>query len=59
MPIQRNSSQKKEQGEVLARELIKIDISNKPELEFKTTIVRRLAMLEKSIEETKETLMQR
>lgn len=43
----------------MARELIKIDISNKPELEFKTTIVRRLAMLEKSIEETKETLMQR
>lgn len=59
MPIQMNSFQKKEQGEVLARELIKIDICNKPELEFKTTIVRRLAMLEKSIEETKETLMQR
>ena len=33
MPKQRNSPQKKEQEEVTARELIKIDISNIPEPE--------------------------
>ena len=56
MPRQRNSSQKKEQEEVTARNLIKTDISNIPESEFKTTLIRILAGLEKSIEDTMESL---
>jgi len=55
MPRQRNSSQNKGQ-EVKARQLNKTDISNMPESEFKTTIIRILAGLEKSIEETRELL---
>ena len=46
----RNSPQKKEQEEVMARDLIKTDISNMPEPEFKTTIKRILVRLEESIE---------
>ena len=43
-----NSSQKKEQEvEVIVRDLINIDISKISELEFKTTIIRILAGLEK------------
>ena len=40
----------------MAWELIKIDINNMPEIEFKTTIIRILATTEKSIEEIRETL---
>ena len=57
MPRLRNSSQKKGQEEVTAKELIKTHISNMPQPEFKTTIVRILAELdEKSIEKIRETL---
>jgi len=56
MPRWRDSSQKKEQEEGTARDLIKPDISNTPEPEFKITIRRRLAGLEKSIEDTRESL---
>ena len=44
---QRNSSQKKEQEKVMARDLIKTYISNMPEPEFKTTIIRILCGFEK------------
>ena len=56
MPRWRNSSQKKEQEEVMARDLIKTDIRNMLEPEFKTTIIRILASLEKSMENTRESL---
>ena len=42
----------KEQVKVMARDLIKTDISNMPDPEFKTTIIRILAGLEKSTEDT-------
>ena len=50
----RNTPQKKEPEEVTVKELIKTDISNMPEPEFKTTITRILAGLEKSIGHTRE-----
>ena len=56
MPRQRNSSSKKEQEKVTARNQIKTDISNMPDPEFKTTTIRILAGLEKSMEETREFL---
>lgn len=63
----RNSLQKKEQEEVLtARDLIKIDTSNKKkkkidtskmsELKLKTMMIKILDGLEKSIEDTKKSL---
>lgn len=39
----------------MARSLIKTDLSNTLEPEFKTTVIRMLAGLEKSIEDTKES----
>ena len=51
----RNLPQKK-QEEVMARDLLKTNISNMPELEFKTTIIRILAELEKNIEDIREAL---
>ena len=56
MPKQRNSPQKKEQEEVMARDLIKTDKSNMPEQEFKTIIIRIRARLEKTIGDTRESL---
>ena len=47
MTRQRNSLQKKEQEEMMVRDLIHIDISKISRLEFKTTIIRRLAGLDK------------
>ena len=47
MPRQRYSSQKKEQEKVMSRDLIKIDISNMPDSEFKAIIIRILTGLEK------------
>ena len=38
---------KKEQDKVMARDLIETDISNMPDGEFKTIIIRILAELEK------------
>ena len=55
MTKQRNSLQKKEQEEMMARDLINKDISKMVELEFKT-IIRILAGHEKSIEDTRESL---
>ena len=46
----------KELEEVRARDLIRTDIDNMSEPEFKTTITRIIAELEKSIEHTRESL---
>ena len=54
MPKQRNSSQKKGQEKV--KDLIETDISNMPDPEFKTIIIRILAGLEKSIEDNRASL---
>ena len=56
MPRWRNSSQKEEKGKVTARDLIETDISNMPDPEFKATITRILAVLEKITEDTRESL---
>ena len=53
MPRWRNLSQKKEQEKVMARDLIKTDMSNMPESKFKTTIIYIQAGLEKGIEDTR------
>ena len=50
MTKQRNLPQKKEEEEMTARGLINTDISKMSELEFRTTIIRILARVEKSIE---------
>ena len=53
----KNSPQKIEQEAVLtARDLISMDISKMSELEFRITITRILVGLEKSIEDTGESL---
>ena len=54
--LRRNSSQKKEQEKVTARDPIETDISNMPDPELKTTILSILDGLEKSIEDTREFL---
>ena len=56
MPIERNTYQRKEQEKVIARDLIKTDISNMPDGECKATIARILAGPEKCIEDTRDTL---
>ena len=56
MPQWRNSSQKKEQEKVRAKDLSETDISNMPDGEFKATIIRILAGLEKSMKNIRETL---
>ena len=40
----------------MTRDLINIDISTMSKLEFKTTIIRILTGIEKSIEDTRESL---
>ena len=53
----KNSPQKREQEAVLtARDLISMDISKMSELEFRITILKILAGLEKSIEDTRASL---
>ncbi|KAF0876373.1 LORF1 protein, partial [Crocuta crocuta] len=52
----RNSPQGKGQEEITARDLLSTDISNISDQEFRTTVIRLLAGLEKSTEDTKETL---
>jgi len=59
MPKWRNSSQKKEQEKVIARDLIKTNISNMSDEDFKATIIRILAGLEKSMEDIRRPLQQR
>ena len=56
MPRWRNSSQKKEQAKVTDRYLIETDISNMPDIDFKATIMKILAGLEKSIVDIRESL---
>ena len=56
MPRWRNSSQKKEQEKVMARDLFKIDTSNRPIPQFKTANIRILAGLQRSIDDTRESL---
>ena len=43
----------------MARDLINMDVSNSSEIEFKTTIIKILAGLEKSIEDTRKSFTQR
>ena len=43
----------------MARDLIETNISTTPDPEFKTTIIRILAGLEKSIEDNRQSLPQR
>lgn len=57
MARQRNSSQKKEQEEMTARDLIHARINKVFQLKFKTTTIRILAVLEKSIEDIRESVM--
>ena len=53
----KNSPQKREQEAVLtARDLISMDISKMSAIEFRITIIKILAGLEKSIEDTRESL---
>ena len=53
----KNSPQKREQEAVLtARDLISMDISEMSELEFRIMIIKILAGIEKTIEDTKESL---
>ena len=47
----------KQQGKVMARDLIKTDIINMPEGKFKAKILRILARLGKRMEDFKETLI--
>ena len=56
MPKLKNSSQKKEQEKVMARGLNETDISNMLVPEFKVTIIRILAGLEKSMKDIRKTL---
>ena len=56
MTRERNSTQKKEQEEMKARDLIMTDTSKISELEFKIIIISILVALEKSIEYTRESL---
>ena len=53
---QRNSPQKKVQEEITARELLKTDKNNIPEQEFRITLIRLIAELEKSIEDSRESI---
>ena len=46
----------KDQQEITARDLLKADITNIYEEEFRTTVIRILAGLERSIEDTREIL---
>lgn len=56
MRRRRNSPLKKGQEEITTRDLLKTDISNISEQEFRTTVIRLQAGLERSKEDTRETL---
>ena len=56
MSKQKNSSQKKEQEKITARDVTETDISNMTDPEFETTSTRILVSLEKSMEDIKESL---
>ena len=53
----RNSHQKKSQEEITDRDLLKTDISNISEKEFRTVVIRLLAGLARSIGDTRVTLV--
>ena len=56
----KNSPQKREQEAGLtARDLISKDISKMSELEFRITTLKILAGLEKSIEDTRESILEK
>ena len=52
----KNSPQTKGQEAITARNSLKTDLNNISEQEFRTTVIRILTGLEKSIENTRETL---
>ena len=56
MMKQKNSPQKKLQKEVTAKELIKTDISNITEQEFRLIVIKLITGLAKSIEDSRETI---
>ena len=56
MTEQKNSPQKKLQEVVTANELIKNDLSNIAENEFKVIVIKLIAGLEKSIEDSRESI---
>ena len=50
----KNSPQKKFQEEMTARELLKTDINNISDQEFRIIVIRLIAGLEKNIEDSRE-----
>ena len=56
MTKQKNSPQKKFQEVVTASELIKTDFSNITEQEFRIIVIKLIAGLEKSIEDSRESI---
>ena len=52
---QKNSLQKKFQEEMVAKELIKTDINNITEQEFRILVIRLITGLEKSIQDSRES----
>ena len=52
----KNSPQKKFQGEMTAKELLKTDIANISDQEFRIIVIRLTAGLEKSIEASRESI---
>ena len=56
MMKQKNSPQKKLQEVATANELIKNDLSNKTEQEFRIIVIKLIAGLEKTIEDSRESI---
>ena len=56
MTKQKNSPQRKFQEETIARELLKTDINHISE-EFRITVIRLIARLEKSTEDSRESIV--
>ena len=56
MTKQKNSPQKKPQEVATANELIKNDLSNIMEQEFRLIVIKLIAGLEKSIEDSRESI---
>ena len=52
----KNCPQKKFQEEMTAKELIKTDINNITEQEFRIIVIRLITGLEKSIEDSRESI---
>ena len=53
----KNSPQEKFQKEMTARELLKTDINNISDQEFRIIVIRLIAGLEKSIEDSRESIV--